>query len=147
LPEVESPEWAGLPGNAEKLLKSQEALSAVSKLVSIQGTGDDELAYSEKAEETKSAWLVSLNERVIKLIDMLPASLPALHRTALSITNPLFRFLEREIQVGTNLLNEVRGDLFSLKEMSAGNQKFTNPIRQIAQDLHTDVIPKKWRKY
>lgn len=147
MPEVESPEWAGLPSNAEKLLKGQEAVSAVSRLISIQGTGDEELAYSEKAEETKSAWLVTLNQRVALLIDLLPAQLPVLHRTALSITNPLFRFLEREIQVGSQLLNEVRSDLFALKEMTAGNQKFTNPIRLIAQDLHADVIPKKWRRY
>ena len=148
LPSVEDPEWAGLPSNVEKLLKSIDASNILSRLVTITGTADEELAYSEKGqEESKSAWLVALATRVTKLIEILPGDLPVLHRTAQSITNPLFRFLEREMQVANKLLKLVRNDLTQLREMSLGNVKFTNPIRQIAQDLHTDVVPKSWKLY
>jgi dynein heavy chain 1 len=148
LPSVEDPQWAGLPSNVEKLLKSVDANNILSRLVKVTGTADEELAYSEKGqEESKSAWLVTLNQRVIKLIEMLPGELPLLNRTAHSITNPLFRFLEREMQIANKLLKIVRGDLIQLREMTAGNLKFTNPIRQIAQDLHTDQVPKSWKLY
>jgi dynein heavy chain 1, cytosolic len=148
LPSVEDPEWAGLPSNVEKLLKSIDANNVLSRLVAITGTADEELAYSEKTqEETKSAWLVSLSQRVTKLIEILPGELPYLHRTAQSITNPLFRFLEREMQIANKLLKVVRNDLMQLKEMIAGTVKFTNSIRQIAQDLHTDTVPKSWKLY
>ena len=148
LPTVEDPEWAGLPSNVEKLLKSIDASNIIQRLVTITGTADEELAYSEKSqEETKSAWLVVLSQRVAKLIEILPGELPILHRTAQSITNPLFRFLEREMQIANKLLSMVRSDLLQLREMIAGTLKFTNPIRQIAQDLHTDNVPKAWKLY
>ena len=148
LPSVEDPQWAGLPSNVEKLLKSMDANNVLARLVKVTGTADEELAYSEKGqEESKSAWLVSLNQRVATLIDMLPGELPLLNRTAHSITNPLFRFLEREMQIAGKLLKIVRSDLIQLREMTSGNTKFTNPIRQIAQDLHTDQIPKSWKLY
>jgi len=101
LPDVESPEWAGLPSNAEKLIKAKQALSTISKFLSIQGTGDDEVAYTDSSqEESRSAWLVSLGKRIVALLDLLPATLASLHRTQASMNNPLFRFLEREIMVG-----------------------------------------------
>lgn len=34
-----------------------------------------------------------------------------------------------------------------LKEMCSGERKSTNILKILAQDLHADIIPKKWRKY
>ena len=34
-----------------------------------------------------------------------------------------------------------------LKEMCAGERKSTNILKNLAQELHGDVIPKKWRRY
>lgn len=148
LPDSETPEWAGLPNNAEKLLKSTEAISMVNKLVSIQGTGDEELAYTgESAEDNKSAWLVDLHQRMPGMLDLLPTQMPMLHRTALSITNPLFRFLERELSIANDLLTIVREDMTQLVEMTGGQAKFTNVIRDIAHDIHADVVPKRWKMY
>ena len=49
--------------------------------------------------------------------------------------------------MASDLLAKVKDDLFELKEMANGNKKFTNVIRLIAQDLHTDVVPKRWMTY
>ena len=70
-----------------------------------------------------------------------------MQRTSASITNPLFRFLEREVTVASSLLEMVRSDLLLLREMCTGERKSTNILKQLAEELHADVIPKKWRKY
>jgi len=147
LPGAETPEWAGLPSNAEKLLRSEEALALVRKLLSIQSTGDEELAYSEKQESSRSAWLLALNQRVQVLYKILPGSVQTLHRTSVSITNPLFRFFEREISLGEKLLQQVKTDLTNLKEMTQGNIKSSNELRKLALDLHNDKVPKAWVRY
>jgi len=77
----------------------------------------------------------------------MPTQLELLNRTALAIQNPLFRFLEREVTVASALLELVKSDLFMLIDMCKGNIKSTNMLKQLAEDLHSDVIPKRWRKY
>ena len=77
----------------------------------------------------------------------MPTQLELLNRTALAIQNPLFRFLEREVMVASALLELVKSDLFMLIDMCKGNIKSTNMLKQLAEDLHSDVIPKRWRKY
>jgi len=70
-----------------------------------------------------------------------------LQRTAKSIDNPLFRFLEREVTVAAGLLDTVRRDLTYLIEMCEGKRKSTNVLKILAEALHADVIPTTWRKY
>jgi dynein heavy chain 1 len=148
LPDSETPEWSGLPNNAEKLAKSLEAKIMLNKAVSMQGTGDEELAYSEaSSEQSQRAWLVQLNQRVQQMLELLPTGLPSLHRTAQSITNPLFRFIERELQIGSGLLALVRSDLTKLKAMTDGSLKSTFDLKKLAQTLHNDVLPDKWKRF
>lgn len=78
---------------------------------------------------------------------LLPSSLTLLHRTAVSIKNPLFRFLEREVTVASTLLDKVRLDLKELLEVCQGTKKSTNELRALADQLHVDAIPKSWRVY
>lgn len=148
LPDAETPEWSGLPNNAEKLAKSLEAKAMLGKVVSIQSTGEEELAYSEAAQEqSQRAWLVQLNQRVGQMLDLLPTGLPTLQRTPQSITNPLFRFLERELLIGSGLLVMVRSDLIKLKAMTDGSLKSTFELKKLAQTLHNDILPEKWKRY
>jgi len=112
----------------------------------LQGTGDD-LADSGDLKDSKSFWLVKLLTKTQSLIQTLPTQLQLLHRTSQSITNPLFRFLEREVTVASQLLDTVRNDLLQLKEMCKGERKSTNVLKQLAQELHADLIPKKWRRF
>lgn len=78
---------------------------------------------------------------------LLPGQLELLKRTEKLIKNPLFRFLEREITVASNLLDMVRKDLSQLIEMCQGERKSTQQLKQLAEELHSDTIPPKWRKY
>ena len=59
----------------------------------------EEAKANEK--ESKAAWLVKLQGKIDKMIKSLPLQLEILKRTSLSITNPLFRFLEREVTVAS----------------------------------------------
>jgi len=63
-----------------------------------------------------------------------------------SINNPIFRFVYREVTVASKLLDTVRSDLKLVKEMCADG-KSTNMLRQLAKELHGDLIPTRWRKY
>lgn len=69
-----------------------------------------------------------------------------MHRTKDSINNPIFRFVLREVTVASKLLDTVRNDLRLVREMCADG-KSTNMLRQLAKDLHGDLIPARWRKF
>lgn len=146
LPDVESPVWAGLPSNAEKLLRTKIANETVSNLIKIQESFDEDIGGDAK-EETSKQVMESLKETASKMLDSLPGQLEALHRTASSMTNPLFRFLEREQKVGSTLLVTIRNDLFNLREMAAGNIKATNELRDLTKNINTNTIPKSWMAY
>lgn len=79
--------------------------------------------------------------------EILPGQLQLLDRTAQSIKNPLFRFLEREVVVASQLLDLVRSDILALLELCQAKRKSTQQLKQLAEELHADIIPKKWRKY
>jgi dynein heavy chain 1 len=151
LPSIESPTWSGLPLNVEKLVRERQTIQLIANIKMIQTTGDD-LAEggaedAKKESESKASWLVSLQHKIEKMLKNLPGQLPTMVRTSNSIQNPLFRFLEREVTVGSSLLDQVRNDLTSIKEMCSGERKSTNVLKALAKELHSDVIPKKWRKY
>jgi len=149
LPTIESPIWSGLPGNVEKILKEKDTLALIANLKALQGVGDDEMVTGKegKGAEGKTTWLAELQTKCEKLLEILPANLDQMKRTASSISNPLFRFLEREVTVAGHLLDTVRADLGKLKEMCAGNIKSTNVLREIAKSLHADITPNKWKVY
>ena len=88
-----------------------------------------------------------LESTVTSFTSLLPEALPALPREENSLTDPLFRFLEREVLLGNKLLKMIRNDLTDLKLMCMGELKITNELREVQKDLETDSIPKKWRHY
>ena len=150
LPSIESPMWSGLPVNVERILKEHETFDMIAKLKTVQGTDDDMIessAEQRKGSDSKARWLNELGHKVQKLLQLLPNQLDSLRRTSVSITNPLFRFLEREITVVKQLLEVIKNDLLLLSEMCNGNIKSTNKLRDLAQNLHADVIPPTWRIY
>jgi len=63
------------------------------------------------------------------------------------VKNPMFRFLERECQVLSILLQTVRKDFQLVFEVCTGERKSTNYIKSVAENLHADVVPKHWIKY
>jgi len=77
----------------------------------------------------------------------MPMQLKKMKRGEKSVKNPLFRFLDRECSVLSNLLQTVRNDFSLVLEVCDGERKSTNYIKSVATDIHSDVIPKHWKKY
>lgn len=67
-------------------------------------------------------------------------------RTVENIKDPLFRFFEREINLGVKLLKDMRHDLNEIMEVCEGQRKQTNDLRLLISDLVTGVIPKTWNR-
>jgi len=147
LPNVESPLWCGLPANVDNILKKRQAAQLIENFKQIQGVEDEEAESSVDAEEggKGALWLRRLNETVTPLLEFLPQEAPPLKREQNSLTDPLFRFLEREVTLGAKLLKVLKQDLEDLKLLGTGDLKATNELREIARELSTDTIPKKWK--
>ena len=148
LPNVESPEWSGLPNNAEKLVRETASNRFITEMNKIQGVEDEELGSSETAgKKTQASWLIAVQEKSTKLLKALPLQVKPLVGNKQSNNDPIFRFLLREVAVASKLLNKVRDDLNQLILMSKGESKSTNELREIAKNLFNDAVPKVWQIY
>ena len=116
-----SPDWLGLPNNAERVLLAQRGHDLVINLLKMQQLDeDDELAYrycknklkhipiififianifcSDASSETgvvegRPAWMRTLHSSSSGWLSLLPASLTPLKRTVENIKDPLYRYL------------------------------------------------------
>ena len=71
-----------------------------------------------------------------------------LRRTKENVKDPLFRFFEREINLGARLLTEVRRDLNELLAICRGEQKQNNHTRElIAALVKSKRVPQGWLHY
>ena len=148
LPNVESPEWSGLPNNAEKLVRETASNRFITEMNKIQGVEDEELGSTESAgKKTQASWLITVQEKSTKLLKVLPLQVKPLVGTKQSNNDPIFRFLLREVAVASKLLNKVRDDLDKLILMSKGESKSTNELRDIAKNIFNDSVPKVWQIY
>jgi dynein heavy chain 1 len=68
-------------------------------------------------------------------------------RTKANIKDPLFRFFEREVNLGAKLLVDVRHDLIEILAVCKGEQKQSNNIRILITALTKAVIPQSWSRY
>ena len=106
LDDKQSPEWLGLPHNAETVLLTNLGRDVVMKLLKMQQMDDDdeELAYQDGTnddpqsmehklthQDNRPAWMRSLHESVSNWLNSLPKSLNPLKRTADNIKDPLYR--------------------------------------------------------
>jgi dynein heavy chain 1 len=148
LPSVESPEWSGLPNNAEKLVRETASRRFITEMNKIQGVEDEELGSTESAgDSSQASWLVSVQEKSEKLLSTLPSEVLPLVGTEASNNDPIFRFLKREVAVAIKLLNKVRQDLKQLIQMAKGEGKSTNELRDIAKSVFNDTVPSVWQIY
>lgn len=110
---------------------------------------DDELAYDESSEQGQKApsWMHILSELGGSWLKILPEKLAKLKRTKDNVKDPLFRFFEREINVGLSLLKDIRSDLAELLAVCRGEQKQSNHIRALASALNKGQVPTTWRRY
>jgi dynein heavy chain 1 len=147
LPDIDSPEWSGLPNNAEKLLKELESNRLISELNKIQSAEDEDIGDVAVEKDGKKTLLATVELKAQELYKILPSKLNGLEKNELNAQNPIFRFLNRELTVASRLLSKVRKDLHHLIEMCKGNIKSTNELREIANDLFKDIVPRSWKSY
>lgn len=154
----QTPSWLGLPNSAEIVLLTNYGVEITNKLLklSVMDEEEDELAYSPDEQEEKRtketlsgqpAWMRQLQQTVIEWQKVLPKSLSPIRRTVENIKDPLFRFFEREINTGLNLLKTVVHDLEDVLLICKGDKKQTNYHRQLLKDLAKGLIPRSWKKY
>jgi dynein heavy chain 1 len=153
----QTPSWLGLPNTAEKVLLTSLGNEMINKLLKMQMLeDDDELAYSpaEKDEEVvhreadgRPAWMRILSNDLLEWSKMLPKSLSAMKRTVDNIRDPLFRFFEREVNAGIQMLMDVRRDIDDAISICLGEKKQTNHHRVLLAALAKSIIPKVWQRY
>jgi len=147
-----SPDWLGLPNNAERVLLAQRGHDLVIKLLKMQqlDEDDEELAYSDnKAEvvEGRPAWMRTLHTSSSEWLSLLPSTLNPLKRTVENIKDPLYRFFEREVNFGVKLLQSVRQDLEDVVAITSSGKKQTNHHRALIAMLTKGMIPNSWMGY
>lgn len=159
----QTPSWLGLPNSAEKVLLSNYCHEIINKLLklSIMDEEEEELAYepepvkqevsifkdNKKSSDSRPLWIRQLHHSVNEWLSILPKNLQSIRRTQENIRDPLFRFFEREIKSGINLLKTVLNDLNDVALICDGEKKQTNHHRQLLKDLAKGLIPKNWRRY
>ncbi|KRY59545.1 Dynein heavy chain, cytoplasmic [Trichinella britovi] len=148
---LQSPAWLGLPSNAEKVLLTIRGQTMVKKLLKMNDE-DEELAYTPIGEQFegdnhKPHWLKQIREAADHWLNSLPTSLAPLKRSVSNIKDPLYRFFEREVNIASRLLNNVRHDLADLIGIVDGNKKPTNHHRDLFAHLNKGLVPETWIKY
>ncbi|CAH3116472.1 unnamed protein product [Pocillopora meandrina] len=154
LPDAQSPSWLGLPNNAEKVLLTTQGQDMVTKLLKMQMlSDDDELAYSpdsarkRRESDPRPAWMRTLHTTAANWLSMIPKDLTPLKRTLENIKDPLFRYFEREVNTGFQLLSTIREDLNHIVLVCEGQRKPTNYLRQLMSELVKGILPSNWRRY
>jgi dynein heavy chain 1 len=119
----------------------------VNKLYQLQDVNEEQVTLEKKKEDKKNKqlkWLSDVNEKVIKYLEILPKEISKLARTEDKMNNPLFRFLEREVTVASKLLEKIDKNCADTLDLCNGKILATNVLRDLAQDIHADAIPKTW---
>jgi dynein heavy chain 1 len=147
----QTPAWLGLPTHAEKVLLTSRGADMVSKLLKMQLLEDDEdssidieSAAVKEGHAAAPAWMRTLRQAAEEWIKLLPKQLQLLKRTADNIKRPLYRFFEREVVVGANLVETVYRDLNSVVLICQGEKKQTSYNRKLISDLVRGVVPESW---
>ncbi len=103
------------------LFYEYQGTDMITKLLKMQllEDDDDEFAYTApgaeadvgKSADGRPAWMRTLQTSADALLQLLPNSIQVLRRTVENIKDPLYRFFEREVNLGAKLLKEIRQDL------------------------------------
>ncbi|VDP72907.1 unnamed protein product [Echinostoma caproni] len=126
------------------LLKLQEAVTDDDSLVSA---GVLDRKKSSVVADSRPVWMKQLQSTASSWLSLLPQSLKRLTRTTDNLRDPLYRFFEREVNSGANLLITVRQDLETVIAICSGERKPTNRHRLLMSDLVKGIIPTDWRRY
>lgn len=153
LPDVQSPAWLGLPSNAELVLLTNRAIALALNMQKLQTTDEEEDQLpdnvdADAASAATPAWMRAVKASAQDWLAVLPDSLPMLKRNPDKIRDPLFRFFDREVGIGSKLLKVVRRDLEDVIKACNGEIKQTNYLRSLMVDyLNKGLVFDGWRHY
>jgi len=91
--------------------------------------------------------MITLRSTVLTWLKLLPENLEKLQRNSENSTNSLFRFYEREVEIGSKLLKSIRTDLKDIADVCEGTLKLTNHRRTLIAHITKGTIPEVWKKY
>merc|ERR1712117_605618 len=104
----------------------------------VSGSGADDEATKKMimGGDIRPGWMRTLQESTSNWLNALPEKLNPLKRTADNIKDPLYRFYEREVNLGCKILKRVRSDLKDVAMICKSEKKQTNDHRMIISDLN-----------
>lgn len=164
LPSTNPPSWMGLPRSAETMVLISQGNQTLRNLQLMQdfygsetetsGTEEESMVLGTAAgnnggdesmgEDTRPKWVQDLDRRVDAWLSLFPGSLPALSRDPGNFSNPIYRCMFREVELGSEYLATVTGLLSTIKAVCAYTTKPTNDIREAMQTLYREKIPSQW---
>jgi dynein heavy chain 1 len=156
LPDRQTPSWLGLPNNAERVLLTNHGIDIIAKLLKLQLLEDDDdipvqspkgIEEKRHSSDGRPAWMRTLLNSATTWLKLIPNNLQTMKRTSENIKEPLYRYFEREVNMGSKLLYVVRHDLEDVQLICKGEKKQTNYDREIIAFLAKGMIPTHWRKY
>ena len=109
-----------------------------------QGVGD---ASVKQASGSGQAAVQGLHAQVRDWVEALPNAFGQLQQDANGMRNPLFRWLAREVELGSELLELVRTQLGAVLAVCAGTAKPTNTERDLMHHFSLGTVPAEWRRY
>eukprot|EP01012_Entosiphon_sulcatum_P048729 TRINITY_DN67253_c0_g1_i1.p1 TRINITY_DN67253_c0_g1~~TRINITY_DN67253_c0_g1_i1.p1 ORF type:complete len:4768 (-),score=648.87 TRINITY_DN67253_c0_g1_i1:2-12742(-) len=153
LPQDESPEWLGLPINADDLFQARLGMATLQKFVRLQNLFEEESDASESSAESASSgqpqWaarlLVPLKDWREILAECVHLSLDsAMHSVTNPDADPVLWALRREVLTINKLVSLVRADVEELIQVCEGEVKSTYYHRALLQSLAKDIVPNTW---
>jgi dynein heavy chain 1 len=167
LPDTNNPEWLGLPASAQTRqleIRGRKTLMSLLRMQGQVGEEDDDDHLFELVESARQAddnvgvegkisdngprlmppWMKKASSATAEWSQMLPTTLSSLERRPKSINNPLFRSLEREVNIASSLLKTLHRDMDDIRDMVAGNSKLTNRCRSVMLQVSRGELPREW---
>ena len=151
LKKVENPFWSGLPASANDVLKIQKLQKLFKVLNEVQDIAGQEIESLDSSpnedEGIQVNWLLELADKVSSYIEMLPPALAKMSANEDNMNNPLFRYLDKEVNFGASLLKKLLGNLKDVDDMANGRIHPLQEIKNMGRTIHTSQVPKDWKKY
>ena len=149
LPSSNPPEWLGLPSSAETRLLNLQARHLISSFTKLQREQEEEEDVVKEEDDEEKNDVTTWMRRAVDVAKPWMKKLPTLsplNRESGSIDSPVFRCLNREVELGITLLNTVREDLKSVCEAIQDSVKVSNRCRAVMRDLSKNILPTLWSK-
>jgi dynein heavy chain 1 len=144
LPDVEPPEWLGLPPSATTMVLEQTAQRTITMLQRVQLS-----VLAESTSDAKAAgpaWAVKLDGVLKTLRGIVPNKTLAAGGNPKN-TDPIHLALVREVATANAVMKTAAADLAELQAIVKGEAKATNHARKLIDVLLHDSSPPTWRPY